>query len=186
MRRKFAKQLAELLEDHIDINVLKEMKLRLVQNKERQKEMKKQSKMLKYVIKELKYNMSKSTPMETRNKIAQKVINEMNNKKISFEEAKKKIYLDNCIYISYIISDDDDTRTNKDNMNVEREYDEYSGRVVYGWDDDGELVYEPTIGLNIEAPTFRNGGPLWRELLDRRWEQRSCYNEDDVIDDYQG
>ena len=128
--------------------------------------------------------MSKSTPVEKRNRIAQRVINEMNTGK-SFEESKDIIYKKYNIFISYQVGHDND-RANRENMNVEREYDEYCGQSIYGWDDDGEVLYEPTFGAFIEPPSFKEGGPRWREILDHRWEQRSFYEEDETIDDFKG
>ena len=140
--------------------------------------------LLKFVIRELKENMAKSTPLYQRNKIAQKVINLMNNGE-SFQSAKSYIYEKNNICVTYQVGFDND-RTHFENMDIEREYDECSGKIIYGWDDFGEVLYEPTFGACISPPTFKDGGEIWREVLDNRWEQRSYYEDDDVIDNFKG
>ena len=62
----------------------------------------------------------------------------------------------------------DVNKTNNQNVHIERDYDEYSGGIVYGWDSDGEVLYEPTFGAYIGAPTFKKSGRQWRHGKDRR------------------
>lgn len=202
LRRKFAKEVCEKLKPHLGedelLQVMRDLRLRLVtpnnsKNKSKQDlkmnptkhaENINKSNLLKFLVRELKENMSKSTPMHERNRIAQKIINKM-NEGLSFDDAKLFVYKQYNIHISYIVGTDND-RTNHENKDVEREYDEYSGKSIYGWDDDGEVLYEPTFGCLIEPPTFKEGGLRWREILENRWEQRSSYDEDETIHDFKG
>ena len=196
LKKQFSREILSKLQHHLteaDIeDIEKKLKIRVLRkisasekiNEAKHAENVNKSNLLKFVIRELKENMSKSTPIEKRNKIAQRVINEMNNGK-TFEHAKDTIYNKYNIFISYQVGKDND-RTNRENMCVEREYDEYSGRSIYGWDDDGEVLYEPTFGAIIDPPSFREGGPRWREILDHRWEKRSCCNDEEVIDNFKG
>ena len=197
LRKKFTKDLCGRLSDHLDEHeidqVMKELKLRtytapkktaVQMDPTKHAEETNRSNLLKYLIRELKENMSKCTPMLERNRIAQQVINQM-NKGSSFEDAKKRIYELNNIYISYKVGEDND-RSNLENMNVEREYDEYCGKVIYGWDDHGEILYEPTFGCLISPPSFKYGGERWREILDNRWEQKSSYDDDETIHEFKG
>lgn len=201
LKRAFAKELMGRLNEHMsddDMNdVMKQLKLRMIVPKKKvTPELKKhdddtaradntnKSNLLKFVIRELKENMSKSTEMRVRNKIAQQVINKINDG-FSFEDSKVAIYAQYNIQITYKVGEDNN-RTNLENMSIEREYDEYSGRIIYGWDDSGEALYEPTYGVVIEPPTFKNGGNRWREILEHRWEQRSWYDDDEVIDEFVG
>ena len=198
LRRKFAKEVcgklkAHLAEDEL-VQVMKDLRMRLVVQKKPKHDLEinpvkhaeniNKSNLLKFLIRELKENMSKSTPMHERNRIAQRIINKM-NEGISFDDAKEQVYLQQNIRISYKVGTDND-RTNHENKDVEREYDEYSGKSIYGWDDDGEVLYEPTFGCLIEAPSFKEGGFRWREILENRWEQRSSYDEDETIHDFTG
>ena len=104
LRKKFAKDLCDRLKDHLDEHelnqVMKELKLRtysapkkatLQTNPEKHAEDTNRSNLLKFLVRELKENMSKSTSMKDRNKIAQKVINQM-NEGMSFDESKKAVY----------------------------------------------------------------------------------------------
>jgi hypothetical protein len=79
-----------------------------------------------------------------------------------------------------------DRKTTEENMHVERDYNEFSGKIVYGWDNDGEALYHPTFGANIDGPTYKKAGPMWRELLELRWEQKSFFEENESLDDYRG
>lgn len=197
LRKRFAKDLCDRLKDHLDeheINkVMNELKLRtysapkkatLQTNPIKHAEDTNRSNLLKFLVRELKENMSKSTSMNDRNKIAQKVINQM-NKGMSFEESKKIVYEKYHIMVSYQVGLDND-RTNRENMHIEREYDELCGKIIYGWDDSGEVLYEPTFGCLIEPPTFKEGGDRWREILDYRWEQKSSFEDGETIDEFKG
>ena len=197
LRKKMTKELCNRLKDHLtecEINeVMKELKLRTCTAPKKtisqidplkHAEDTNRSNLLKFLIRELKENMSKSTPITTRNIIAQKVINKM-NAGMSFEEAKSRVYEKHKIFISYEVGFDND-RSNHENMHIEREYDEYSGKIIYGWDDYGEVLYEPTFGCLIEPPSFKDGGERWREILDIRWEQKSNYEDDETIHEFKG
>lgn len=197
LRKKFAKDLCDRLKDHLDEHelnqVMKELKLRtysapkkatLQTNPEKHAEDTNRSNLLKFLVRELKENMSKSTSMKDRNKIAQKVINQM-NEGMSFDESKKAVYEQCNIHVSYQVGLDND-RTNRENMHIEREYDELCGQIIYGWDDYGEVLYEPTFGCLIEPPTFKEGGDRWREILDYRWEQKSSFEDGETIDEFKG
>lgn len=197
LRKQFHHEILEKLSDHLSeedmLNVIKTLNIRVnksllrkkkeIDNTEHAQNVNR-SNLLKYVIRELKENMSKSTPIDKRNRIAQRVINEMNHGK-TFEEAKDTIYKKYKIFISYQVGHDND-RTNHENMNIEREHDEYSGKNIYGWDDNGEVLYEPTFGAFIDPPSFKEGGPRWREILDHRWEKLSSYEDDETIDSFKG
>ena len=140
---------------------------------------------MKFLIMELKANMPHTTIVQKRHVIAQKVMNEMHTNALSLEDAKNKIYPMYDINITQNIPMDVN-KTNEQNMHIERDYDEYSGRIVYGWDSDGEVLYEPTFGAYIDAPTFKNSGIKWREVLNNRWEPLSFYDEDEELDDFTG
>ena len=197
LRKKFAKDLCDRLKDHLDEHelnqVMKELKLRtysapkkatLQTNPEKHAEDTNRSNLLKFLVRELKENMSKSTSMKDRNKIAQKVIKQM-KEGMSFDESKKAVYEQYNIHVSYQVGLDND-RTNRENMHIEREYDELCGQIIYGWDDYGEVLYEPTFGCLIEPPTFKEGGDRWREILDYRWEQKSSFEDGETIDEFKG
>lgn len=197
-KKMFASALIEKLrpilrEDEID-EVLKKMRMRLTKQhnnvkkmvmNESDEKMVHRKNVMKFLIVELKANLPHTTSIQKRHFIAQKVLNEMEKNSVTLDEAKQNVYAQYNIQVMYTIPVDLN-KTNEHNMDIERDYDEYSGRIVYGWDDDGEAVYEPTFGANIEAPTFKKAGPMWRQLLDNRWEQRSWYEEDETIDDYRG
>jgi hypothetical protein len=204
LKRRLVKELSERLREHMNDDEISEVvkNMKLICNETKQKEKEKectkdihvinvlhaekvnQSNLLKFVIRELKENMSKSTKVDKRNKIAQRVINEM-NKGCSFEDAKEIVYTKYSVFISYKVGLDND-RTNHENMNIEREYDEYSGRSIYGWDDTGEVLYKPVFGALIDPPNFREGGEIWREILESRWEHKSLYDDDDNIENFKG
>jgi 6-pyruvoyl-tetrahydropterin synthase len=139
----------------------------------------------KYLLKELKYNMPVTTPLKTRLEIGKEVMDHMANTNISLIEAKGIVYDKHGIYITNPVSENTDV-TDEHNMHIEREYDEFRGCIVYGWNDDGEALYEPTFGAIITPPTFKEAGPKWREVLEQRWEQRSYYDDDEELDTYIG
>jgi hypothetical protein len=140
---------------------------------------------MKYLIIELKANMPHTTILQKRHSIAQKVMNEINNNSCSLKEARNKIYKQHGISIMYEVKSQD-RKTTEENMHVERDYNEFSGKIVYGWDNDGEALYHPTFGANIDGPTYKKAGPMWRELLELRWEQKSFFEENESLDDYRG
>jgi hypothetical protein len=142
--------------------------------------------MLSYVMRELKCNMPISTTLRLRVTLANEVLECM--RKLpdnSFTEAREVVYKNNGIFITKTISVDDN-RTDEHNMNVEREYDEYKGMIVYGWDDTGEVLYEPTFNARIPPPSFKESGPIWKAVLEERWEQKSYFEEDESLEAYTG
>ena len=143
------------------------------------------SNIMKYLVKELKYNMSLTTPLRKRLKIAQEVIKDMEENSTTLEKSKESVYKKYDIFITKNVNLNVDV-TDENNMDIEREYDEFRGSIVYGWDADGEALYEPTFGAYIVPPTFKEAGPKWREVLEERWEQRSHYEEDEALDNYIG
>lgn len=144
------------------------------------------SNMKKFILKELKYNMSITTPLSDRFNIANEILKLMRKDEMTLDNAKKIVYKKYDIFITHPV-EYDTTKTDENNMNIEREYDEIRGCIVYGWNDDGEALYEPTFGANITPPTHKQSGYKWREVLENRWEQRSNYdNDEDELDTYIG
>ena len=138
-----------------------------------------------FTMKELKYNLPMTTSMKDRVQIFRDIVFLSKSEKISLEEAKKNIYQKKGIYIVQEV-DQDTNRTDVNNMYDEREYDEYRGSPVYGWNDEGEALYEPTVGANIIAPEYRHAGFEWRNVLEERWLQRSYIEEGETLDTYRG
>lgn len=141
--------------------------------------------MKKFLLKELKYNMPITTPLSSRFDISNEVLRMMRKDNLNLDAAKQIVYKKHNIFITHPV-EYDTMKTDENNMDVEREYDEIRGSVVYGWDDDGEALYEPTFGANITPPTHKNAGYKWREVLENRWEQRSNYDYDEELDTYIG
>ena len=109
----------------------------------------------------------------------------MRKEELTLEESKKIIYKKHNVFITHPV-EYDTMRTDENNMNIEREYDEIRGCIVYGWNDDWEALYEPTFGANITPPTHKQAGYKWREVLENRWEQRSNDYDDEELDTYIG
>jgi hypothetical protein len=138
-----------------------------------------------YILKELKINLPASTSLSERTRICSKILAVSKNQLISLPEARKLVYDELSIFICNHVSLDVN-KTDMYNMNDEREYDEYRGAIVYGWDDDGEALYEPTIGANINPPKYEDAGFHWKTVLEERWEQRSYREEGETKLTYQG
>ena len=143
------------------------------------------SNMKKFILKELKYNMPITTPLCDRFDISNEVLRIMRKENLNLDSAKQIVYKKHNVFITHSV-EYDTMKTDENNMDVEREYDELRGSVVYGWDDDGEALYEPTFGANITPPTHKNAGYRWRAVLENRWEQRSNYDCDEDLDTYIG
>lgn len=143
------------------------------------------SNMKKFILKELKYNMPITTPLCNRFDISNEVLRIMRKENLNLDSAKQIVYKKHNVFITHSV-EYDTMKTDENNMDVEREYDELRGSVVYGWDDDGEALYEPTFGANITPPTHKNAGYRWRAVLENRWEQRSNYDCDEDLDTYIG
>lgn len=138
-----------------------------------------------FTMKELKYNLPMTASMKDRVQIFKDIVFLSRSEKIPLNVAKNIVYQKKSIYIVQEV-DHDTNRTDVNNMNDEREYDEYRGSPVYGWDDDGEALYEPSIGANIIPPEYRHAGFKWRSVLEDRWLQRSYFEEEETIDTYRG
>lgn len=143
------------------------------------------SNMKKFLLKELKYNMPITTPLSDRFDISNEILRLMRKENLNLDGAKQIVYKKHNIFITHPV-EYDTMKTDENNMDVEREYDELRGSAVYGWDDDGEALYEPTFGANITPPTHKNAGYRWRAVLENRWEQRSTYDCDEELDTYIG
>lgn len=143
------------------------------------------SNMKKYILKELKYNMPITTRLSDRFDIANEILKLMRKDDLTLDESKKIIYKKHNVFITHAV-EYDTMRTDENNMNIEREYDEIRGCIVYGWNDNWEALYEPTFGANITPPTHKQAGYKWREVLENRWEQRSNDYDDEELDTYIG
>lgn len=143
------------------------------------------SNMKKFLLKELKYNMPITTPLSHRFDISNEVLRIMRKDNLNLDSAKQIVYKKHNVFITHPV-EYNTMKTDENNMDVEREYDELRGSVVYGWDDDGEALYEPTFGANITPPTHKNAGYRWRSVLENRWEQRSNYDCDEELESYLG
>lgn len=143
------------------------------------------SNMKKFLLKELKYNVPITTPLSDRFDISNEVLKLMRKENLNLDNAKQIVYKKHHVFITHPVQYDT-MKTDENNMDVEREYDELRGCVVYGWDDDDEALYEPTFGANITPPTHKNAGYRWRAVLENRWEQRSNYDCDEELDTYIG
>ena len=137
-----------------------------------------------FIMRELKYNLLDNSSLSNRKLIVKEILKEFKKSK-SFELAKSTVYLKRNIVIVNQVSIDPN-RSDENNKMIERDYDELRGCIVYGWDDDGEPLYEETYGCLIVSPTFKEAGHTWREVLQERWEQRSYCSEDENIDEYDG
>uniref|UniRef100_A0A6C0BS66 Uncharacterized protein n=1 Tax=viral metagenome TaxID=1070528 RepID=A0A6C0BS66_9ZZZZ len=142
--------------------------------------------MKKYILKELKYNMSPvTTSLTERFSIAQEVLKLMRKSNITLTSAKCIVYTKYNIFITHPV-EFDTSKTDENNMHEEREYDEIRGCIVYGWNDDGDVLYEPTFNANITPPTYKQSCHQWREVLENRWEQRSYCDPEEELDTYIG
>jgi hypothetical protein len=142
--------------------------------------------MKKYILKELKYNMSPvTTSLTERFSIAQEVLKLMRKSNITLTSAKCIVYTKYNIFITHPV-EFDTSKTDENNMHEEREYDEIRGCIVYGWNDDGDVLYDPTFNANITPPTYKQSCHRWREVLENRWEQRSYCDPEEELDTYIG
>lgn len=138
-----------------------------------------------FTMKELKYNLPMTTTLKDRANILKEIICLSRSQNISLTEAKQKIYQSKSIYIVQIV-DPDVNRTDTNNMHEEREYNEYIGAPVYGWTEEGDALYEPTLGSLVVAPEYRYAGFEWRNVLEERWLQRSWVDEGESLETYRG
>lgn len=160
-------------------------------NEEKQSELKKKQtdqqmrEFSTFTMKELKYNLPMTTTLKERANIFKEIVRLSRSKKISLVEAKEQVYKAKSIYIIQVV-DPDVNRTDANNMHEEREYNEYKGMPVYGWTDDGDALYEPTLGALVVAPEYKFAGFEWRTVLEERWLQRSFIDDDETLDTYRG
>lgn len=69
--------------------------------------------------------------------------------------------------------------------NIEREYDELRGKIVYGWTiKTKQPAYTPRKGLLKKPPIYIEAGSRWKEVLLERFEQRSVHGSDDTTLNY--
>jgi len=137
-----------------------------------------------FIMRELKYNLLNNSSLSNRTLIVKEILKEFKKSK-DFDLAKFIVYKKRNIVIVNPVSVDPN-RSDENNKMIERDYDELRGCVVYGWNDDGEPLYEETYGCLIVPPTFKEAGHTWREVLQERWEQRSNCSDDENMDEYDG
>jgi len=130
------------------------------------------------IIEEINCNASLEIPSQTKYIIATKICKLWKKQNYSIEEAKKLMYDKYNIQISYHTKKQTNV-TNIDNMYKDIEYNEINGCYVYGWDLNGNSIYEPTLGLSMIAPQYQHAGMEWREVLDLRFSQlEPCERQD--------
>ena len=139
---------------------------------------------MKFIISELRLNMPITTMLKKRIQIASHIIRGM-DEGASYHDAKHSLYQKHNVFVSYKVPIDDNVTTMED-MHIEREFDELLQKIIYGWDDDGEALYAPTFGAIITPPIYVKGGPMWKRILNHRWEQRSEYDDDEMLENYDG
>ena len=120
------------------------------------------------IVEEIKCNASIEVA-HMRYKMASTICRWLKQKKIdSIEAGKKLMYKKYNIHVNY-----DSTKklnvTTEETMGKDIEYNEVLGKYVYGWDLNGDCVYEPTIGISIIPPEYMNAGYEWRQVLDHRY-----------------
>ena len=101
------------------------------------------------------------------------------------EQAKQFMYNKYDIKISYT-SVRELNVTNETNMYKDIEYNELIGKYVYGWDLNGNSLYEPTLGVSIIAPEYINSGTEWRTVLDQRYSKLDQSDRECKLENYTG
>lgn len=120
------------------------------------------------IVEEIRCNASIEVA-HMRYKIASTICRWLKQKKIgSIEEGKKLMYNKFNIIVNYNSTKKLNVTT-EDTMYKDVEYNEVLGKFVYGWDLNGDSVYEPTIGVSIVPPEYINAGYEWRQVLDHRY-----------------
>ena len=170
-------------EDHIPL-IVKEKDPLIVEEKDPVEPVLKKNNNSEFIMRELKYNLLNNSSLSNRTLIVKEILKEFKKSK-DFDLAKFIVYKKRNIVIVNPVSVDPN-RSDENNKMIERDYDELRGCVVYGWNDDGEPLYEETYGCLIVPPTFKEAGHTWREVLQERWEQRSYCSEDENMDEYDG
>jgi hypothetical protein len=120
------------------------------------------------ILEEINCNASLEVPNVMKHRIAYTICKMWAKKKIPIEQAKKFMYEKYKINISYQTDRQLNVSTEETKHN-DVEYNELLGKYVYGWDLNGDAVYEPTIGIRIMAPEYVNAGNEWRQVLDHRY-----------------
>ena len=175
--------IVEEKEDHIPL-IVKEKDPLIVEEKDPVEPVLKKNNNSEFIMRELKYNLLNNSSLSNRTLIVKEILKEFKKSK-DFDLAKFIVYKKRNIVIVNPVSVDPN-RSDENNKMIERDYDELRGCVVYGWNDDGEPLYEETYGCLIVPPTFKEAGHTWREVLQERWEQRSNCSDDENMDEYDG
>ena len=175
--------IVEEKEDHIPL-IVEEKDPLIVEEKDPVEPVLKKNNNSEFIMRELKYNLLNNSSLSNRTLIVKEILKEFKKSK-DFDLAKFIVYKKRNIVIVNPVSVDPN-RSDENNKMIERDYDELRGCVVYGWNDDGEPLYEETYGCLIVPPTFKEAGHTWREVLQERWEQRSNCSDDENMDEYDG
>lgn len=143
-----------------------------------------QRNLMKFIITELRMNMSPTTMLKKRIRIATQVLRKIESG-FAYLDAKNELYKKHGVYVTYEVPLNEKATT-MENMGMEREFDEMLNQIVYGWDDAGEALYYPTFGASTIPPEYKKAGPIWKRVLNNRWEQMSDYDDDDMLETYTG
>jgi hypothetical protein len=140
--------------------------------------------MFNNISEEIKSNTGLEMSMKERLNIATRICKLHINKQIPLEEAKRLMYEKHNITINYPTRDF--TVVDEDNFGRILENNELIGKFVYGWDSNGNAVYEPTLGVSIVSPKYKNAGNEWRQMLDVRYSKIDPSERECALEDYTG